>query len=261
MEYDYVALGDSYAAMGSRDAATGPEFCLRSTDNYPSLVAADERVRSSTDVTCQGARIPDLLNPRPADSGELAPQLAALGTDTDLVTLSIGGNDLGFGEIIGCVQENLLGDAQVDCAARLEGTVRTHLAALPEELDELYRHIEDYSGGADVIATGYLPILPEAQTCPEVAAISPADREWAGRLTAELNGVLTDAAERNGASFVLPAGAAEHSTCAEPGQRWTDITGQETGSYPMHPTAAGQAAMAEAVLAELRGSAAETPGD
>lgn len=251
-ELNYVALGDSYAAMGSADAELqGPEFCLRASDNYPSHVAADERVSDAVDVSCRGARIPDLLAPRPAGSAEIPAQLDALETSTDVVTLSIGGNDLGFGEIIGCVQQNLIGGAQIDCATELDGMVRDRLAQLPGELDGVYHRIDDFSGGARVITTGYLPILSDAQGCPELAAIPPADRAWAAQLTRELNDVLTNTAERNGAEFVLPAGVEDHTACAEPEQRWVDITGVETGSHPMHPTAAGQDAMAAAVLDRL----------
>lgn len=248
-ELDYVALGDSYAAMGSTDAELrGPEFCLRASDNYPSHVAADERVSETVDVSCQGAQIPDLMEPRPTDSAAIPAQLDALETSTDVVTLSIGGNDLGFGEIIGCVQQNLFSEARVDCAGELDGVVRQRLAALPADLNDVYSRIDDYSGGARVITTGYLPILSDSQECPQLAAIPAADRAWAAQLTAELNEVLANAAERSGAEFVLPAGVEEHTACAEPEQRWVDITGVETGSHPMHPTAAGQDAMAAAVL-------------
>lgn len=252
VKLDYVALGDSYAAMGSRDVpTTGPEFCLRATDNYPSLVGSDQRIATATDASCQGAQIPDLIEPRDAGSAEIPAQLAALETGTDLVTLSIGGNDLGFGEIIGCVQQNLFAEAEVDCVGSLDGTVRERLAELPAELDGIYDRIDDYSGGARVITTGYLPILTDSQDCPELAALPAVERTWAAQLTAELNDVLATVAEDNGAEFILPTGVAEHTVCAEPGQRWVDITGAETGSHPMHPTAAGQAAMAAAVLDQL----------
>lgn len=251
-ELDYVALGDSYAAMGSTDAELrGPEFCLRASDNYPSHVAADGRISAAADVSCQGAQIPDLMEPRPTGSADIPAQLDALETSTDVVTLSIGGNDLGFGEIIGCVQQNLFSDVRVDCAAELDGMVRGRLAELPADLNDVYSRIDDYSGGARVITTGYLPILSDAQECPHLAAVPAADRAWAAQLTVELNEVLAHAAERNGAEFVLPAGIEDHTACAEPEQRWVDITGTETGSHPMHPTAAGQDAMAAAVLDRL----------
>ena len=71
----YVALGDSYAAMGSRSAPTsGPEHCYRSADNYPSLLLADPLIPAGEDASCSSAVTADI----PA-------QAAALTPDTDLV--------------------------------------------------------------------------------------------------------------------------------------------------------------------------------
>ena len=60
---------------------------------------------------------------------------------------------------------------------------------------------------------------------------------------------------QHGVSFwkksVLPADAAAHSACAEPGERWADIIGTETDAYPMHPTPVGQRAMADAVVDQI----------
>lgn len=97
---EYVALGDSYAAMGSISApAEDQAVCLRSTDNYPAVVLAGLQVESGTDVSCAGATMPDLLQPHQAGEAELPAQIDALSPDTDLITLSIGGNDLGFVEL------------------------------------------------------------------------------------------------------------------------------------------------------------------
>lgn len=110
--YDhYVALGDSFAAMGSRSATTtGPFECFRSVDNYPSLVLADDRVTAGEDVTCSSAVTADIPG-----------QAAALTPDTDLVTLSIGGNDIRFGEIAACFRRALT--EPLDCPTLLDAPV------------------------------------------------------------------------------------------------------------------------------------------
>lgn len=241
---NYVALGDSYAAMGSRSAALDePPFCLRSADNYPSLVTADQ----TTDVSCQGAVVETVLGPRPTDGATLPPQVDALTPETTLVTLSVGGNDIGFGDISACILRAADSGQPTDCAAELEERIRAELAALPGELDELYRVIGERSPEAEVVATGYLPLVAAGVECPELSFVTPADRDWAAGLTAEINAVVEESAERNGAAFILPAGAGDHTVCAAPEQRWADITGMATDAYPMHPTAAGQAAMARAI--------------
>jgi len=234
----YVALGDSYAAMGSLSAPTsGPADCLRSADNYPALVLADPLILAGEDASCSGAVTADI-----------ATQVAALTPDTDLVTLSIGGNDIRFGDIAGCFHRALT--EPVDCPALLDAPVHHLLSTLPAELDGVYDTIGALSPGARIIATGYLPLLADGE-CPELAAVPEEHRAWALDVTAEINAVVRETAERHGAGFVLPADAESHSVCAEPAQRWTDVTGELTDAYPMHPTPAGQRAMAEAVLAVL----------
>lgn len=251
LPHDYVALGDSYAALGSRDAVlSGPEFCRRADDNYPSQVLADARV-TGQDASCQGAVTDDLLRPRNTGSEEIPAQLDSLTENTDLVTLSIGGNDIEFGGLAGCFGQAMNAGRPSDCATTWDGPTRAQLAELPDALDQVHQAIADRSPDARVIVTGYLPLIAPGDDCAEIAAISDADRAWVTALTDELNQVVADAAERHGADMVLPPEAAEHTGCAAPEQRWVAFHGNETGAYPMHPTPAGQAAMAQAVLAEL----------
>lgn len=238
----YVALGDSYAAIGSRAAPLhGDQFCLRSADNYPHLIES-----AVIDVTCQGAVTADLLAPRYTGTDYLPPQLDALGEATTLVTVSIGGNDLGFGDVAGCIRQRMDTDSLADCAEVLGNDIQNRLELVPAQLDEVHRQIQHRAGDARVIVTGYLPLL-WAGECPELGAVSQADREWALALTTQINQIVRAAAQRHDAEFILPAGAEEHTSCAAPAERWVDIRGTETDAYPMHLTSAGHKAMAEAV--------------
>lgn len=249
--HTYVALGDSYAAMGSTEAATtGPDDCVRSSDNYPGQVLADDRV-TGQDVTCQGAVTGDLLRPRQVGEQTVPAQIEALGPETDVVSLSIGGNDIGFGDVAGCFLRAMNTGSSSDCATTWQKSVDTRMAALPGRLDEVYAAIEERSGGARVITTGYLPLLAPGDDCAEVDALSPPDRAWAVTLTGQINQVVADAAQRHGAELVLPDQAAEHTACAKPYRRWVDFFGHETGAFPMHPTPAGQVVMAQEVLDRL----------
>ena len=277
----YVALGDSFAAFGPVDAPTsGPPACLRSTSNYPALVAealggpmagggpesagGDPGSRSGEDMvfvdaTCGGAQTTDLTR------GQLAgipPQFDALTADTDLVTLSIGGNDIGFGAIAECVMttradataEGSASTGAVDpgpCRERLAQTVTDALDALPKQLDLVYASIREHSPDARVVTTGYLPLVPADGGCAFVASMNPGDVTWTRDVTRQINEVVAEAAARAGADLAMPGQAQQHSGCAAPADRYTDFTGSETGSHPMHPTALGQAAMAEAVAAAV----------
>lgn len=249
--YSYVALGDSYAAMGSTSAATtGPEFCLRSSDNYPSQVLSDAQV-TGRDVTCQGAVTEHVLQPRDTGQEVIPAQIDALTGSTDVVSLSIGGNDIGFGDIAGCFLTAMHTRQASDCATTWEESIAARMTELPGQLDQVHQAIKDRSGGARVIATGYLPLLAPGDGCAEVEVLSAADRAWVITLTGELNRVVAEAAQRHGAEMVLPEQAGNHTGCADPERRWVDFLGSHTDAYPMHPTPTGQAVMAEAILSRL----------
>ncbi|MGH3835559.1 MAG: SGNH/GDSL hydrolase family protein [Pseudonocardiaceae bacterium] len=97
-----MALGDSYAA-GPRipEQRTDPIGCGHSTRNYPALVAEALGIRDFTDVSCSGARTDNMTAPQqgPLGGGTNPPQFDALASDTDLVTVTISGNDIGFSDI------------------------------------------------------------------------------------------------------------------------------------------------------------------
>lgn len=248
----YVALGDSFAALGPVAApTTGPPGCLRSTANYPALLAEGLGGTEFVDVSCGGARTGDMTGRQIA---ETPPQFDALTPGTDLVTLSIGGNDIGFGDIAGCIMTTRAGSVGPDgapCRDRLERSVADALDALPARLDAVYDGIRDRSPGARIIATGYMPLVPADGGCDFVASMTPGDVTWTRQVTERISLIVADAARRAGADLVLPEDAAARSACAPTAERYTDFTGVETGSHPMHPTAAGQRAMADAVAGML----------
>jgi hypothetical protein len=84
---------------------TDPIGCERSTSNYPSLVAEYLGVRDFTDVSCSGAKTENMTVPEPVQLGSSPPQFDALTSDTDLVSLTISGDDIGFTDIaVTCAQ-------------------------------------------------------------------------------------------------------------------------------------------------------------
>ncbi len=89
----YVALGDSYTSGPAiHDQVPGSYLCFGSDHNYPSLVAQALRPASFTDVSCAGATSGSMTGLQ----GLAAPQFNALGVQDRLVTVGIGGNDVGF---------------------------------------------------------------------------------------------------------------------------------------------------------------------
>ena len=226
----YLALGDSYAAMGS--VADNP--CARGADNYPAHVRGLLEASHFTDATCQGARVADI-------GGQLSGPHQAR-SQADLITLTIGGNDIDFGAIAACAA-----DTGRNCAKELREPTAALLTQVPAKLHETYATIRAAHPNAIVITTGYLPIFAPGDNCASAQALGEATVAWIAEITAQLNAIVRNAALANGAVYVLPDGVEEHGECAGASQSWVALDGTATGSYPAHPTPAGQQAMAEAI--------------
>ena len=254
---DYVALGDSYAAFGNELLTTGPADCMRSIANYPATLDRYPVVGDLTDVTCGGAVTASLFT---AQHENVPAQLDALDADTDLVTLSIGGNDVGFSAIVGCItRQGPFAELPptAACESQVGGLVTTGIEAVYAEggvIDAVYDAIEQRSPDATVVATQYLPLMPaEGITCAFTDALNPADLQWAREVAVTINNAVADAAVRNDHISVLPTDTVDRSACAPASQRWTKFTEEDDPFYaaPFHPTPLGQRAMAAAVAAAL----------
>lgn len=134
----YVALGDSFAAGMGAGGETGR--CVSSPQSYPEVFAEDSGVDLIANASCSGATTSDLLKR----------QLIALDDRTDLVTLSIGGNDLGVADIAS------------DCAAGKAIPCRNELSSalsllnvLPDRLSAVYSAVAQAAPNARIVVTGY----------------------------------------------------------------------------------------------------------
>ncbi len=254
----YVALGDSYAAGPLIPLQTGrPAGCLRSNRNYPALVAAAASASAFTDVSCSSATTEDLFTPQATSLGTNPPQLDALDKDTDGVTLSIGGNDIGFGEIIGecaarspreplgaACQDFYTADG-VELAARIDATAAKIAGALEE--------IESRSPDARVLLVGYPAILPDTGPgCFPVVPFSAGDVAFLRETAKDLNAMLAEQADAAGVGYVdTYTPFIGHDVCTVPGNRWIEGLVPTAPAAPVHPNSLGMLAMAQAVLAEF----------
>lgn len=251
----YVALGDSYTASPLTGAPAGPPpGCLRSANNYPHLVA-ERTAAQLTDVSCSGARTRDFAAPQPVQGGENPPQYDALGAGTQLVTVGIGGNDIGFSEIVqACVSPTPFG---TPCRDRYTQGPHDELAAriddlgdrLDDVLDEVHRRAPD----ARVLLVGYPSVLPaQGPGCYPVVPYTPGDVEYLRGVLDQLNGEIADAAADGDATYVdTRTPTLGHDVCALPGERWIEGLVPTAPAAPVHPNALGSAAMSRAVLATL----------
>lgn len=180
----YDALGDSYAAgYGVPPYLDG---CGRTAAAY--AVQIDGRMRIDLDdfAACAGAKTADLL----------ANQLTALGPDTTLVTVSIGGNDIRWGDAVGaCVTQ---GDKA--CSDALLVTTAVIRNVLPGLLDTTYAAVAAAAPNAHVVVTGYPRLFS-----PEYGgyySASPAEQQAMNDGADLLNAVIADAAHEHGFQFV-----------------------------------------------------------
>lgn len=196
---DYVALGDSYASgAGTRTYDPASGSCLRSPAAYPSLWAASHEVSTFVFDACSGATTGDLL----------ADQLSNLSVETDLVTVSIGGNDAGFSWVIR--------ECQVGGAARCDAALtqaETFIAVeLPARLDTAYGAIIEQASTARVIVMGY-PQLFEPGVC--LNSINATVRARINGVADRLAAVLADRAAAADAEFLdTRAAFTGHRVCA-----------------------------------------------
>lgn len=253
----YVALGDSYTAaplVPQLDAARG---CFRSSENYPSLVAAAITVSAFVDRSCSAADTTNLARPQRTETARVRPQFASLTPATDLVTLGMGGNDFQvFATLItDCVSLRSQDPTGSPCrdAQRSGGRDRlsTSLERTERRVTAAIAGIEQRSPRAEVLVVGYPQLVPPSGTCPRLLPLADGDYAYARTVSRRLTGALKRAAETAGARYVdVWRASAGHDICAD--EPW--INGQFTDfstAAAYHPFAVEQAAVADLITAAL----------
>ncbi|MER6026042.1 SGNH/GDSL hydrolase family protein [Streptomyces sp. NPDC001851] len=251
----YVALGDSYTSGPGipRQVDAG---CARSDHNYPSLVAAQRQVTVFTDVSCAGATTAEMWRAQ----GGNPPQLDALGRDTDLVTVQIGGNDVGFGSIIATCAHLAAQDPTGDPCERAytaSGYDELALAVLrtAPKVDRVLRSVHARAPHARVVVVGYPDLLPDdGSGCFPQVPFAQQDFAYLRDTEKRLNLMLRVVAGLNRAEYVDTYGpTVGHDMCKAPADRWIEPLQPASPAAPAHPNATGEQAMAQAVLGRLDG--------
>ncbi len=250
----YVSFGDSFVS-GPGIAPGRAGGCMRSTKNFPSLVAADLGVAGFTDASCGGAQTKDLTV---AQSGTgNGPQLDALGPDTTLVTFGmLGGNDAGLVQLATkCVTADCTtGDDMARAAARIDAAEEPLRAGIVETKRRAPRAV--------VVVVGYGTYLPSS-ACAALQGVTDAEMVAMQGVIDQLSDTLGRVAEQTGSAFAdlreIP-GSLDHTPCAAPEDQWMRAINTYGDGAPMHPSAAGMRAVADHVSQVVRDTWAGLPG-
>ncbi|HET7487179.1 MAG TPA: SGNH/GDSL hydrolase family protein [Acidimicrobiales bacterium] len=261
----YVALGDSYTAGPSIPNQQGdPPGCRRSDRNYPHLVAAALGAELR-DVSCSGATTTDLRFAQKVSGGANPPQLDALDAGTDVVTLGIGGNDIGFGEIVTqCLSLQPLGHPCQDRFAGPAGDeVSRRIASAALRVSGALEEIRRRAPAARVFVVGYPAILPPyGAGCWPVMPFTFDDALYLRAKEQELDAMLAGQAAAGGATYVDVYGPTEgHDACQPPTVRWVEPVVPVAAADPVHPNSLGMRAMATAVATAVAGRSVTLPAD
>lgn len=256
----YVALGDSYtAAPLLADQSGSIAGCLRSDGDYPALVDRGVHPRAFVNVSCYGASTYDMTHPQKTLDQTNPPQLSALSAADSLVTVQVGGDDIGFSKILftcgtlsltdpfGSPCENHYTEGGTDQLAK-------EIASTAPKITTLLDSIRQRAPRARVLLVGYPDILPiSGDGCWPEVPIARGDVPYLRNTEVRLNSMLAAAAARAGVAYVdIYDGTIGHDACQSSSVKWVEGLVPTSLAVPLHPDAAGEQAMARLILAALR---------
>jgi lysophospholipase L1-like esterase len=222
--FNYVALGDSYSSgLGAGNYSGGS--CERSANAYAPLWSSANAPASFAFVACSGATTTDVINS----------QISALSSATTLVSITIGGNDVGFANVL---ETCVLGTTS-DCVNAVTSAENEANAILPGRLDTLYSDISARAPNARVVVLGYPEFydLSKSSTC---IGLSTTDRIYINQGADVLDSLISAAAARHGFPYAdVRAAFAGHEICDS--TSWLHSVDWLNLGDSYHPTAAGQA--------------------
>lgn len=215
---DLVSLGDSYSAgLGASSDAVGVPSgsdavgvpsgtddgsCRRSDKSYPALWAARHHPRSFAFVACNGATTFDVLSD----------QVSAVNRDTDLVTITIGGNDVGFVPVLGgCT----IVDSDAACESLVEAAEWVSRRVLPMMLARVYLTLRERAPHATVIVLGYPRLFEPTADCADLLVPNATRRAVLNEGADLLDTSIRRVAESLGLRFVdVRSEFAGHGVCS-----------------------------------------------
>jgi GDSL-like Lipase/Acylhydrolase family len=177
----YTALGDSYAAGPLIPLPLSPFGCLKSSNNYGRIAQRTLGYAEYRDATCSGAETEDMTQPQNVSPGPNPPQFDSLSADNRLVTVTIGGNDIGFSSIAeDCVSIVPFGSPCKDQYTQGgQDEISRRIAETAPKVDAVLQGIRARTSTTTrILVVNYSAIFPQPATaatrgCPSPAVTSP----------------------------------------------------------------------------------------
>lgn len=222
----YVALGDSYSSGVGTGSYTLSSTCKRSVYAYPYLFASGRAGTSLTFLACTGAKTTDVLSNQVSTQPPMP--------KADVVTVTAGGNDIGFSSLISqCVTS--------DCTAAIASAKSWASTNLPGLLASLYGGIAAHlNTNAHVVVLGYPKLFPETKSC--TTGITVTEEKAANDLATTIDGLTGTAAAAYG-NFTYKSAIAPfagHDVCAG-SKAWLNNLNLLNTSESFHPNRTGHA--------------------
>lgn len=288
----YVALGDSFTAgdgikaqgwVNQSGAADGSPIandgCDRSSEGYPELV--DKWLGQQTTtlppmsfafLACSGATTTDVWSGSPSrqdgllgatgDNGEGEQLSYSQLKNARIVTLTIGGNDFNFSDIIANCLDPLLHSCNAQSNDGWIADLARNIQTLKASLASTYQAIRNAAPGAAIYVLGYPAIFP-AQPTGACQGLTKSAVTYLASMQAPLNQVIQAAANESGVHYVDPnAGPFSfvgHDVCQTSGS-WIQGLSPFGSAASFHPNQQGQAAMAASLEAAMNSTLTAQPG-
>jgi lysophospholipase L1-like esterase len=222
---NYAALGDSYSSgLGAGNYGSSGS-CDRSSGAYGQLWANANSPASFDFAACSGAKTTDVVNT----------QAPTLSSATTLVSITIGGNDVGFASVM---ETCVLGSTS-SCVSAVNSAENQANTTLPGELDNALNAIRAHAPNARVVVLDY-PELYDLSNSTFCIGLSTTDRTALNQAADILDSQIQAAAARHGDVFAdVRSTFSGHELCD--GSGWLHSVDIFDISDSYHPTATGQA--------------------
>lgn len=250
----YVSLGDSYTSgpFILPIASGAPLECLQSARNYSHL-AASALGLSLKDVSCSGATTENITTT--AQYSDQPPQLDALSSSTQVVSVGIGGNDKGLflNTLITCGAEDLVFPFGTPCKATYGHKLAEEIAEDGPVVSAMLHQVHTISPSAKVFVVGYPDILPQSGNCWPTVPLTTGDTAYLNGVEEELNSMLSSEAAANGDTYVNTyTPSIGHDACKSLSVRYVEPVLPESDAFSVHPNERGMEADASEVEAAMR---------